>query len=216
MNQNRTKTPLLARKPKQFSSVSDMIRDVSENEARADLTARKIEERHVIDFLIGMRTARELSQNDVAAQMNCTQSKVSKLESGIDDNMSIGDFNAYVRALGLETMIVLGKRDRTLVQRVNAHANSIRRLMMRLAESVDDGDDSIEKGAMDAFVFAAKHLSQTLTGASEVVEKMVECLPVFPREEQQVIQIQSDADDDEEMIAESLRVRSKRADRLAC
>ncbi len=80
-----------------FSTVADMVRSVSENKEKAEETARAIEERSIINFLVGLRTAQELSQSDIASKMKCTQSKVSKLESGIDDNLTLGDFHAYTR-----------------------------------------------------------------------------------------------------------------------
>jgi transcriptional regulator with XRE-family HTH domain len=191
---NETKEPILSQNPKRFSNVADMVRHVSENKEQAEETARQIEEMNIVNFLVGLRTAQEMSQSDVAEKIGCTQSKVSKLENGIDNNLNIGDVNAYARALGFEMMIVLGKKDRTLVQQINVHMNAVRRLMTRLAEFVGGSDDLIKHGATGAFLSAAEHL---ITGTSEVLQNIVAACPNLPKDESHAIQIQADSDNND-------------------
>lgn len=187
-----TRKAVLAQNPKQFSSVVDMIRSISTNKKRAEQTIRHIEERNVISFLIGQRVVDDLSQSEMAAKMGCTQSKISKLESGRDNDISLGDLNAYVQSLGFELMINLGKKDRTLVQQINAHTTAIRNQLTRLSESIRDTNASPDKSAVDALLSTAQRLTQ---GVSEVIKALAACLPSVPKEERNVIQIQADTSD---------------------
>ena len=196
---NETRDPTLSQNPKRFSNVADLVRHVSEDKEQAEKTARKIEQMNIVNFLVGLRTAQELSQSDVAEKIGCTQSKVSKLENGIDSNLNIGDVNAYARAIGFEMTIVLGKKERTLVQQIDFHINAVQRLMARLGQFVGENDGLTEHGATGAFLSAAKHL---ITGTSEVLQNIIAACPTLPKDEAHVIQIQADSDNKGVAIAD--------------
>lgn len=107
---------------KKYKNVPEMVRDLTEDKELAENIARDIEQRNIIDFLMALRTANDLSQSDIAKKMGCSQSRVSKLENGKDNDLRIGDFDAYVSALGLEMSIGLVKKNRTIVDDMKYHA----------------------------------------------------------------------------------------------
>lgn len=96
---------------KLYNNVADMVRDLSEDKAQGERTAKKIEERTIINFLMALRAASGLSQSEIAAKMGCTQSKISKLEGGKDEELSIGDFHGYADALGLPSCIGIDNKN---------------------------------------------------------------------------------------------------------
>ena len=54
----------------------------------------------VTDALTILRCSLGMTQKQVAGQMGCTQSRVSKLEAGNDDDLQLSEVRDYARALG--------------------------------------------------------------------------------------------------------------------
>src|SRR5438874_1618374 len=88
---------------KTFGSVSQLTRDLAESQTFADAVVRRLAERDVLDHLMALRTTQGLSQKDIAGKIGCTQSRISKLEGGKDNDLRLGDFAHYADALGYNT-----------------------------------------------------------------------------------------------------------------
>lgn len=131
--------------PKRYKSVAETLRDLCEDKAFAEEVIKQIEARQVIHRLMALRSRRGLSQGDIAAKMKCTQSRISKLENGKDDDLRLGDFHAYADALGLEMTIVLADKRRTVVDDIKHHALEIQRLFGEL-EHLAEKDEKIAEG----------------------------------------------------------------------
>lgn len=154
-------------KRKRYSSVPEMVRDLSEDIAFGEAVARKIEERTIINHLMAMRTLQGLSQQDIAAKMGCTQSRVSKLEGGKDNDLRIGDFHAYAEALGLKLIILMASKEQpSLVERIKYHAAALRRLFTELSKFVGN-DDAMQRGAMRLFAEAVCNLAKGIVGLAK-------------------------------------------------
>lgn len=146
MNQPHEK-PTKLEKKRQYPSVTEMVRALSEEQAFADKMASRLEDRNIINHLMALRTSLGMSQQDIAAKMKCTQSRMSKLENGRDDDLRIGDFHAYAEALGLRLAIVLGKKEQPpIAERIRYHASALKRLFAELSDLVGD-DGAMAKGA---------------------------------------------------------------------
>jgi transcriptional regulator with XRE-family HTH domain len=116
-----------------------MVHDVSDDSTFADDMDRRLMQREIVKHLVALRSMKELSQGDIAKHLNCTQSRISKLESGTDDELSIGDLARYLDALGLSMRLVVTKKHCTAADEVKHHAFSIKRIMDELANlAVDD------------------------------------------------------------------------------
>lgn len=85
-----------------FQNVTEMVSQLTSDPSLTDQLAQQIANRKVVKQLIALRCARGLSQADVATSMHCTQSKISKLESGLDQDLRLGDLESYLHALGLQ------------------------------------------------------------------------------------------------------------------
>lgn len=132
-----------------YQNVSEMLADSAPSEAFRQEFEAQVATRGVIKHLIALRTAKGLSQKDIADQINCSQSRISKLEHGADDDIRLGDLRAYARALGFGTGFVFSDRKMTAVEEVKYHAFSIKRLMDRLAQLA--GRDEKIAQAVSAF-----------------------------------------------------------------
>lgn len=203
MNKTRQNRERMSKK-KQYRSVTEMVRATADDPAFATGVERKISERNVINFLMGLRAAAGLSQSEIAAKMKCTQSRISKLENGKDDDLRIGDFHAYAEALGLELTIVLEKEGRTVVDEVKHHAFAIKRCLNRLAELAAK-DETIAKGVRGFIGEAAYNLARIVEDAVRTVRSAVkyQILPSIPKEETSPIRVESS---EEESADEFLRL----------
>ena len=129
-----------------FSSVADLARVAFEDDA--DLAAElesELSSRQVVRALFAMRSARGVSQAEIASQLECSQSRVSKIENGVDADLSIGELEAYAKALDCDVMLTFQKRHSTAVDRVKQHAFAIKRELDGLAKMAGR-DSKLGKG----------------------------------------------------------------------
>ena len=110
---------------RQFKSVSELVRTISDSPATAELVQQKITERAIVSQLIAMRLKRDLSQADIATEMGCTQSRVSKLENGLDRDLKFSDIETYLKAVKMQMSVMFHDEGHTLMERVKLHAFSI-------------------------------------------------------------------------------------------
>jgi predicted XRE-type DNA-binding protein len=102
----KKKTQTRAKK-QNHASVADMIREVLDDDEIADNFERHVNQRQIVKKLMALRAAAQISQQEIAAKLECTQSKVSKLENNKDEDLRLGDLAQYARALGYDMKIVL-------------------------------------------------------------------------------------------------------------
>jgi transcriptional regulator with XRE-family HTH domain len=143
-------------KTKIYQSVSAMLRDITEEDSA--ITAAEfdeyIAERKLVKDLAILRSARGLSQADVAKKLDRSQSWVSKLEHGTDDELCLGDLRAYLSVFGLEFRAGVVKQNATIVDEVKLLAFAIRQKLITLAGMAKEGDELVEHIAQffgDAF-----------------------------------------------------------------
>jgi transcriptional regulator with XRE-family HTH domain len=123
----------------------------------------------VIKLLIALRALADKSQSDLAKSLGCSQSRISKLESGKDGDLRLEDFHAYLTALGYDMKIVIGKRDQTAFDEVKYHALSIKRLLDHLADLAGD-DESMSRGVLKAIGETWYNLAKMLEDSARKVK----------------------------------------------
>ncbi len=165
---------------RQFKSVSDLVRTISDSAATAELVEEKIAERVIVSQLIAMRLKRDLSQSDIAKEMQCTQSRVSKLENGLDKDLTFADIQAYLKALKMQMGVMFHEEGDTLMERVKMHAFSIVSCLQQIA-SLSNGDQTMERAAVHA------HL-ETMVNLARIIGESGATIPSFQQELQQVVQ----------------------------
>lgn len=149
---------------KRFADVSEMIDSVSDDSSFNEEIQKRIASRQIIKSLVAMRASQGVSQSAIADELGCTQSRISKIENGFDDDLSLRDFSAYARVLGREVHIHCPKRGEGLVDRVKYHAFQMRDALLSLVKLAHRDDKIVEGVAklhVEAFLNIMHFLQET-------------------------------------------------------
>ncbi len=134
-----------------FSSVAELARSAFKDDTEfVEELEDELSSRQVVRALFAMRSARNVSQAEIASQLKCTQSKVSKIENGVDADLSVGELEAYARALDCDMLLTFQKRHSTAADRVKQHAFAIKRELDELAKMAGE-DSTLQKGVASFF-----------------------------------------------------------------
>jgi transcriptional regulator with XRE-family HTH domain len=134
-------------KADRYASVTEMVHAVSEGREFRNSFDKRIAERQIIKLLISLRALGDKSQKDIAAAMKCSQSRISKLENGKDNDMRLEDLHGYLIAAGYDLKIVIGKQGQNAFDEVKYHAFSIKRLLDDMARLAGQ-DQTIGRGVL--------------------------------------------------------------------
>lgn len=177
-------------KKKRYSNVAEMIRDAAGDNEVATEIEHDIQRRTIVKHLMAMRAVKGLTQADIAQKMGCTQSRVSKLESGTDDDLKLADLRDYLHAIGHDIMLVFATRNTSLVSQIKWHVAMIKGGLQRLV-GLAKGDKSIEAGVTKAY-------ADTITDVLKAVMTTAKKLPLLAHDLPQVVEMDgpSDTSDD--------------------
>lgn len=80
------------KKETEYPSLEQAVRD-----------RRKLEK--LLEWLVSVRSDSGMSQTELAKKLNCSQSRISRMENGQMDNLSVEELREYVEAcLGQDTL----------------------------------------------------------------------------------------------------------------
>lgn len=135
---------------RRYKNVSEMARHLNDAaDAKSDSFVpdleRRLSSRNVTKSLMAQRAARGLSQADLASKLGCTQSRISKLEAGVDEDLRLGDLRQYLSAMGMDMTIVVGKHEPLAAEQIKYHWSCLGALLNRLVE-LAGRDSEIAKG----------------------------------------------------------------------
>jgi transcriptional regulator with XRE-family HTH domain len=91
---------------KKYTTVAQVVRETAEG-SFAQAFEERLSDRRLVKDLMILRAGRGLTQADVAEKMGCTQSRISKLESAKDVDLTLGDLAKYAEAVGFRLTITL-------------------------------------------------------------------------------------------------------------
>ena len=94
----------------------------------------------IVHQLAQLRHIAGLTQEQMAEKLNVTQSAVSKLESGRDEDLTVGQIREYAKVSGERISLLFGK-PLTHVEAVKICANGMRHHLTSLAQLAHKGDD---------------------------------------------------------------------------
>ena len=135
---------------KQYTSVSDVLRDVAPDDAfQADFD-QHVAERRLIKELLALRAVRGLSQREVADFIGCSQGRISKLENAKDADVRFGDLRAYAKAVECDLVAQPIPHDMKPVDKAKGLAFAIKRHMDDLAQLAKT-DERIAAGVAGFF-----------------------------------------------------------------
>lgn len=133
---------------KSFNNVKDMIRGLSEDEKFKEEAIYEIENKTIAKFLFIQRCEHKLTQKQLADKTGCSQSRISKIESSYDNEITIKDLLDYGNAFNLQLGIEYRKKDIKIVDLVKYHAFKIKDYLERLV-SLAEGDKALSKGVLN-------------------------------------------------------------------
>lgn len=124
----------------------------------------KMHRTRLVRCLIGMRAQAGLSQAEVAKRMKCSQSRVSKIEHGFDEDLSIGDLQAYTSAVGYWFEISMTNANRNATGLIKYHIIQANELLKKIVQLADE-DKKMQEGAdhfsMEMLVNFCRMLDET-------------------------------------------------------
>ena len=100
-------------------------------------------ETRVVLQLAWLRQKAGITQEEMAKHLNITQSAISKLESGRDEDLTLKEIKEYARATGQRIAVMFGK-PLNHVEAVKAHAMCIKDRLELLAK-IANQDQELEK-----------------------------------------------------------------------
>ncbi|HMP72304.1 MAG TPA: transcriptional regulator [Kiritimatiellia bacterium] len=107
-----------------------------------------IERSSMVRLLTQYRMAKGLTQAQVAKGMGCDPSKVSRMESGYDDDLGWMDILKYLQATKTSVSLLFHDLDATIEDRTKQLVYAIHQNLEQLAEiarSYDGDDEAVEK-----------------------------------------------------------------------
>ena len=132
---------------KSYSSVEEMVRDaLSDNPEFVAAFEQRLRDRQLVNSLAVIRAVAGMSQAELAAKLGCSQSKVSKLESGTDAGVTFGELAAILDATGHRAKVLLLPAG-GLVAEVKSHAQAIKHLLEELVNLAGTDDQMVSAAA---------------------------------------------------------------------
>lgn len=135
---------------KRFKSISDLVKHTTDKEFAEPFESER-KQRELVATLFALRNAKGLSQADVAKHMGCSQSRVSKLESGVDANITLGDLDKYLESVGFDLGVSIRPKGATVMSLIKYHAFQIRDYLEKM-RVLAGNDKEIVNGVMHGHV----------------------------------------------------------------
>lgn len=147
-----------------YKSASEMVNDISDDAELKKQLNERLRARQIVRSLVAMRAAKGVSQADIAAEIGCSQSNVSKIENGLDADLRLSDMSAYAKLLNLDFQFLVAERGTTLANQVKYHAFGVRDTLLELVK-VAGTDHKIVEGIarfhVETFVNIVSMLAET-------------------------------------------------------
>ena len=140
--------------------------------------SQRINSRRLVTKLIVARSHAKLSQADLAKRLDCSQSRISKIENGTDDQLRVADLRSYAKALGTGILFSIGEPKRHAVESIKHHAFQIKHHLDQLA-SLAHEDEQISSGV-------EKFFGETLFNMLQIIEDSASKLPTVGADEDDI------------------------------
>lgn len=155
---------------KAYVSVQDLLtNNLGKRHAVTQSVSRRIQSRRLVKKLILARNEAGLSQTALAKKLKCSQSRISKIENGTDDQIRMADLRAYASALQTGMLLSLGEPKQNAVESIKHHAMQIKHHLDQLA-ALARKDEQISSGVQDFF-------GETLFNMLKIIEDSAQKLP---------------------------------------
>ena len=116
-----------------YTSVADAAAFLADDDAVRERLQDVADRSNVSTRLQMFRTASGRTQEQVAAEMRCSPSKISRLETGTDDSLTWTDLTAYCQAIGVKPTLLFEPQHGSTAERVTPLVRAIHEQLERLA-----------------------------------------------------------------------------------
>lgn len=135
-----------------------------------------LRQKTVVRSLLSARLAARLTQANLAVRMGVTQSCISKIENGFDDDLTLGQLHAYLSALGTDFQIMTYPEGMKAAQSVRFHIHHANEAMKQVV-ALAHRDDKIAAGAGDFIFQVFNSFNQLLMENSKLLPKSSQGVP---------------------------------------
>lgn len=112
---------------KKFKSVAEMAQSLTKDNDFSKELEETIESKKIAKLLFSMRCSMNMSQEEMAQRLGCSQSKISKIEHSNNDELKVKDLIDYADILNLQLNINFASRQNPVVNRVKYHIGEIQK-----------------------------------------------------------------------------------------
>ncbi len=126
---------------KAFKSVSEMVKHNAEDDRFSKQLDSEIKNKSISKVLFLLRCKSGITQKEMSKKLNCTQSKISKIEHSSNDKQKVEDLIAYAKTLGMELSINF-KKPMKVVDKVKYHAFEIKKHLDYLSKIANEKKDN--------------------------------------------------------------------------
>lgn len=161
---------------KKYNDVMEMMEDLKTSKTVKNGVEREGKEKMLAHYLFTLRCANKMTQKDIAKKLKCSQSKISKIESSFDVDLTIQDLTGYATACNLELSVGFRNTNAKIVDLIKFHAFQIQAYLDQL-RNLASADDSMIDAILDFHEEAELNLnrivrkSKSLLGANKKVDK---------------------------------------------
>ncbi len=148
---------------KSHRSVKEMLEDIGADRDVVD-AVEDVRRQGVTNTLAGIRISKGLTQKEMAVLLKCTQGRISKLETGKDDDLRLKDLADYARAASVSLSVTIGPRN--CAEAIKYHLFAVKHLIDKLV-GLDDGRDSKLTDGIRAFLDKLLWYTAELVGSSK-------------------------------------------------
>ena len=176
---------------KRHKSVPDLVRNLTDDKEFQEALQEELAKGALAKALFTLRCREGVTQKEMAERLNCTQSRISKIEHSDVGKLRVGDLIAYARALNLQLSIGFQK-EMTSVESVKFHAFEIKRHLDHLA-TLAKRDDQILEGVSNFY-------AEALMNILRFFKQSASLLPETKRRSRPIVEISTPSElPDEEM-----------------
>ena len=124
---------------KRYDTVPEIIRDLTDDQEFEQNFKQQIASKQLSKTLFALRCKKGLTQKEMAERLDCTQSRISKLENTTVENIKMSDVLAYAQASD-QSLTVSFQENMTVADFVKRHAIQIKKHLDDLAKVTDESD----------------------------------------------------------------------------
>ena len=173
---------------RRYGSVADLMRSEGVPKEVQDIVAELERETHLTKQLARMRATAGLTQEQLAEKMGCSQSCISKWESGRDEELDIHTLRGYSQATGQRIGLLIGTPFNH-VEAINLHLSALQKRLLALAalarengELQSDINSFFGESCFNIMQILAKcHQEMPAGGGVEVRIQMIDTPPIQSR-----------------------------------